>query len=214
MGDVLRTWGMKAAVIFALVFGFVNMGEAYTGPISLAGINLETNANEYLNSNGYRFLDKAYMTEFYVNADNSILVGLSKYGNVQFVDIYNPGPSTNRGIQVGMTLNDLKYAYGPIYSQADFRYNDRANTGSFSNVGASSYYNHVNYDYTKYTGYMVVTYQEPISSLQQGESADGVQFVVNRRNNRIALIHYYASMHKQQDLIMLADYHGLLSVVR
>ena len=43
--------------------------------------------------------------------------------------ILNPGYKTNKGIEVGMTENDLIYAYGPIYGESDRSFDLWKNSG-------------------------------------------------------------------------------------
>ena len=162
---------------------------AYTEKISLDGMNRLTNIYDYLNSNKYHFSVRINLGDIYLSQDESVIVTTGKgLNSLISIDVLAPGHATNKGIEVGMNWNDMIYAYGPAYPLEGFWQNHR----NEENCGL---YYPVKSEY--YSGYDIVNYESIVSSLLQGEDADGIEFLINRKtkNNFNSLLFEYAQTH-------------------
>ena len=180
------------SLAFIIMMGFNNSVESYTDDIDIEGMNRFADIYQYLNSNDYHFSTKTRLGDIYVSRDEAVIVTTPKgFNGLLFIDVLKPRHATNRVIEVGMTLDDIIRAYGSVYPMEGFwqYHRNEENCGMIYPI-KSKYY----------SGYDVVSYQEVISSLLQGESTDGINFLIDRKTKKIVLIHYYASMHRQVDL--------------
>ena len=169
-----------STLMFSIIFFSVNICSAMTDDVGVLG-GLETNNGlyEYLNSYNYRLwkADHRFLHhDMYINQDDSVIV--SVFNDIlDSIFILNPGYKTNKGIEVGMTENDLIYAYGPIYGESDRSFDLWKNSGGQVVK---------NYD-ENYSKYYSVEY---ISSANEG-----LEFIFDRHTRRIVLIRYQHNRH-------------------
>ncbi|MDY5214765.1 MAG: hypothetical protein SPH51_06130 [Megasphaera elsdenii] len=80
---------------------------------------------DYLNHNDYQLYHKDTNADAYIKNDNSLFMSIStdslggfwrKEGMLYTVIMMKPGYKTDKGIEVGMTLKQVKEAYGEIYA--------------------------------------------------------------------------------------------------
>ena len=133
-----------SAVVFTGMCSSVSY--AYTDDTHLLGTLEDTRGPiyDYLNSNNFHFYNKSNYTYTYIQKDNSLFIlitdGISGgsaplighngwLGGIMFL---KPGHKTNKGIAVGMKLDDLVKAYGNVYpmNRSDVYKND-INTGCY-----------------------------------------------------------------------------------
>ena len=161
--------------------------------MGLDGMNLNTKVMEYLNFNEFHFTFRDNVHDYYSSMDDGVIVTVAKStSKIRFVDVVKPGHPSNKGIEVGMDRDDVEKAYGKIYSLDEFKKNGDIKEEKYGVCYSMKKRDLSNYD--------EIDYQGPVSSLVQGESADGLIFVINRKTNKVVMISYYASMHMRKDL--------------
>ena len=104
------------AVFFLISFSFLNVSlcQAYTDDAGIiGGLDKTTPIYDYLNTYNYRLYlsDHRYSQhDMYINSDNAVLVSIwdDRLGAIY---ILKPGYATDKGIEVGMTLNMLMGKY-------------------------------------------------------------------------------------------------------
>ena len=137
----------------------------------LAGLEENNYWYEYLNMYNYRtwLSDHRYLKhDMYVSQDDSVIVSLFD-DRLNSIYILKKGYKTNKGIEVGMTANDMIYAYG-----------------KFSRGGNEN--GHLEgYGRDNYSGYYSVEY---VSS-----SNEGLSFIIDRQTQIIAMIRYQKNRH-------------------
>lgn len=198
---------IKRLTKIVLSIAFMLIGATSFAYVDDAGImnkfNYDNSMNmwNYLNENGFHFIKPKYDhqpgIDGYMKNDSSMLVliinndsyKLLQPGQLVQVVIIKPGIKTDKGIQVGSTINDVINAYGKVYDKVkvyDNRvpgiYKKEPNTGwhdSDVTVGMSahekSFYRLGYYDQDHHT----------------------VIFYINKKNNKVAAIsyHWWGDMH-------------------
>lgn len=163
MKRISKLFAVGALSVGLTFSGSLSLCQAYTDDAGvLNGVDKSTEADSYLNDNGYHFLKRQYSSDWYASSDNGVIIGVSNYnGSIYMIYILKAGHPSDKGIEVGMTLNDLEYAYGKAYKESDFnsytdydnfvRYNN--NAGDYYATSKSSgptYKNYFGYDYAEY----------------------------------------------------------------
>ena len=164
--------------------------------ITVDGVNKQTDIYSFLNGNKYHYTVTTWFGDVYASNDDAVLVTTGKGRNsLLHITVTKSGHATNRGIEVGKTLSDLIAAYGQVYHIDVFYKNrlDGENRGFYYPIKNKNY-----------TGYDVVCYQEPISSLLHGESADGINFVIHRKtkNSDDSLLQQYAQANRHRAIFV------------
>ena len=161
--------------------------------MSLDGMNLNTKVIEYLNFNEFHFTFKDNAHDYYSSMDDGVIVTVAKStSKIRFIDVVKPGHPSNKGIEVGMDRGDVEKAYGKIYSLEEYKNNRNIEEENYGVCYSMKKRDLSNYD--------EIDYQGAVSSLVQGESADGLIFVINRKTDKVVMISYYSSMHMRKDL--------------
>ena len=108
-----------------------------TGPISIHGFHRGKNYQTYLNDNGYEYIGNGIGDGLYRSRDGKIYVSTFRNeGQISYIDVVGSGYATNKGIEVGMTIQDLTNAYGNIYPSEGFweKHRNEEDAGMMSNV--------------------------------------------------------------------------------
>lgn len=170
----------KAVIILAIFLTLIFSHNCFAGTDDagvLAGLENNDNLFGYLNMYNYRtwLTDHRYSKhDMYISQDDSVIVSL--YNDMlDAIYILKSGYKTNKGIEVGMTLNDIKYTYGPIYNWSD--------TSKTFEIGGFM----VGYGRDKYTGYYAVEYESPKN--------EGLTFIIDKYTSIIAMIRYQKDRH-------------------
>ena len=101
-----------------------------------------------------------------------------------------PGYTTNKGISVGMTFNDVVYAYGKVYRNEPVDY--REIYGVYDDNSWSK----------NYSGYGVVEY---VSSQNEG-----LNFIFDKSTGKVVLIMYQSNRHGNSRAISYVEKYKLL----
>lgn len=163
----------------------------------LSGLDISaTKADEFLNTNGFSYIGRAgynphwsnerqyHGYDVYSSQDGSIITCWIEDRN-QLFNIYltKPGPKTDKGIEVGMSVVDIENRYGKIFTVQEVksrRYTDK-NFSVFNFKNAGEYL-----DFPpptgNYTGYQEIEF---VSS-----SNEGLSFIINKHTGKIVLIRY------------------------
>lgn len=166
----------------------------------LGGISRATDIFTYLNTYPYKlwqsnhkFAPSSY-NDLYLSEDKGVAVDLwnDRLGQIFLL---GPGYKTDKGIEVGMTVNDVEYAYGPIYvsSKAPRDYTQRY--GIYTDYGNDGYYK-------KYRAYGVIEYVSP--------NNEGLNFVIDKKTKKIVLIMYQANRHGNSPAMSYVKLYNLL----
>ena len=127
----------------------------------LGGLSVETNMHAYLNGYSYRIWksDHQYsIHDMYINKDDSVIVDLWN-GRLGHVYILKPNYTTDKGIAVGMDLQDIINAYGQ-YDEKWESYSENY-TGYVTIEYVSDSNEGLSFVLNKYTGEIVlIRYQE------------------------------------------------------
>ena len=192
---ILKCLMCLAAVLFAFN---LNTAQAQTDDARvLGGISRSTDIFTYLNTYPYKlwqsdhqFAPRVY-NDLYLSEDKGVAVDLwnDRLGQIFLLA---PGYKTDKGIEVGMTVNDVEYAYGPIYdfSKAPRDYTQRY--GIYSDNSHSK----------KYRAYGVIEYVSP--------NNEGLNFVIDKKTKKIVLIMYQANRHGNVTAMSYVDRYNLL----
>ena len=175
--------------------------QAYTDNAAvLAGVDRTTDIYSYLNANKYQLWSSkpSSQHDMYINVDSSVIVDIWN-DHLGHIYIMKPGYATDKGIEVGMTLNDLIYAYGTIYDSGNrnsvMQYSKDDRSGESFAVPDNDYYKN-------YSGYYYVEYVARDNS--------GLSFVLNKATKRIALIRYQSSRRGNTKVIEDVKRYNLL----
>ncbi|MCQ5209250.1 MULTISPECIES: hypothetical protein [Bacillota] len=194
---------LKGLICLATVlFAFnLNTTQAQTDDARvLGGISRSTDIFTYLNTYPYklwqsdhRFAPDIY-NDLYLSEDKCVAVDLWNDSLGQ-IFLLGPGYKTDKGIEVGMTMNDVEYAYGPIYdsSKAPRDYTQRY--GIYTDYGNDGYYK-------KYRAYGVIEYVSP--------NNEGLNFVIDKKTKKIVLIMYQANRHGNGTAMSYVKLYNLL----
>lgn len=163
----------------------------------LGGINRNTDIFTYLNTYPYslwqsnhKYAPSVY-NDLYLSQDKCVAVDLwnDRLGQIF---ILGPGYKTDKGIEVGMTVNDIEYAYGPIYMASKA---PRDYTKTYGTYNDNRYLK-------KYHDYGVIEYVSPQN--------EGLNFVINKKTKKIVLIMYQTNRHGNGTAMSYVDHYKLL----
>lgn len=192
-------------VIFLIGNGMINTSlcQAYTDDAGvIGGLDKTTPIYDYLNTYNYHLYksDHKYSQhDMYLSSDNAVLISIWN-DRLSAIYILKPGYATDKGIAVGMTINDIEYAYGKIYSgQNSYQYQEYNKAGIYhKNIGNAYYENYAGYDYVEYV------------------TADnsGLSFVINTRTGKVALIRYQGNRHGNTTVLEDIKQYGLLPYLK
>lgn len=173
-----------------------NVAEARTDDARvLGGIDQSTDIYTYLNT--YPFsLWRAYHDfdiyfDLYMSKDRCVVIDLAN-DKLYLIFILGEGYKTDKGIEVGMTVDDIENAYGPIYPE-DMEPRDLSLTYGVY---------HPN-DYARY--YKDYAYVEYASAKNEGLS-----FVIDKNTGKIVLIMYQVDRHGSSNVIQFMKEYNLL----
>jgi len=198
-------------LLSVFIFVFCSACEAMTGPISIHGFHRGKNYQTYLNDNGYEYIGNGIGDGLYRSRDGKIYVSTFRNeGQISYIDVVGSGYATNKGIEVGMTIQDLTNAYGNIYPSEGFweKHRNEEDAGMMSNVKDNPQYSR------SYSHYYFVSFGHWIATPTYWLGGDGneewISFIINKYTGRIEMIHYDASCYRRIDPILFADKYGLL----
>ena len=162
----------------------------------LGGVDKDTDVYSYLNSYPYHLVsaDHRYVAhDLYASDDNCVLVDVwdNRVGQVFLVA---PGYTTNKGISVGMTFNDVVYAYGKVYRDEPADY--REIYGVYDDNSWSK----------NYSGYGVVEYVSPHN--------EGLNFIFDKSTGKVVLIMYQSNRHGNSRAMAYVEKYKLLPYKR
>ena len=95
-----------------------------------------------------------------------------------------------------MTMNDVEYAYGPIYDSGKEPQDYTQRYGTYMDYGDDGYYK----NYRDYDG--VIEYVSPEN--------EGLNFVINKHTKKIVLIMYQVNRHGNGTAMSYIDLYKLL----
>lgn len=184
--------------ITALTFFGSNIAQARTDDARvLGGIDWNTDIFTYLNTYPYNlwqsnheFAPSSY-NDLYLSEDKCVAVDLWN-DHLGQIFILGPGYKTDKGIEVGMTANDVENAYGPIYFPKDEPKDYTSTYGVYYDNSHSMHYR----------GYGFIEYVSPRN--------EGINFVINKKTKRIVLIMYQANRHGNGGVMSYIQIYNLL----
>lgn len=148
---MLKKW---VSVVFTVAYTMI--GTTALAYVDDAGVMDYFNYNndqylyDYFNNNDYRFYNKSQKADAYIKNDNSLFMTISnnsleglwrQAGMLYQIVIMKPGYKTDKGIEVGMTLNQVKTAYGELCTSGQ--------TDVYRNEPHTGYYLEGVYNYKK-----------------------------------------------------------------
>lgn len=181
-----------AITVSLLPFGVARALTDDTGVID--GLNQDVDAYSYLNTYNYH-LWKSSSRFLYASEDNQVLIAVSTQMKLRNIFILGGGYKTDKGIQVGDSMDEVLKIYGPVYD--DYHMWSYANTGAIIN-----YYDNDYYRKAGYSGYLEVYYRDLRNS--------AIYFIINRYTKKVALIMYQADMHGASHGVPTVAYYDLL----
>lgn len=182
----------KFLMCFTLVFSVfgLNVAQARTDNARvLGGISRDIDIFNYLNTYSYHIWKsnhKYSSNDLYISKDKCVAVNLWNDLLGQ-VFLMAPGYTTDKGIAVGMTVNDIAYAYGPIYDYDNEPRDYKKTYGTYKK----------NHNYKNYRGYGAIEYVS--------DQNEGLNFVIDKKTNKIVLIMYQANRHGDGDVLAYVD---------
>ncbi len=185
-------------VITAFTFFNLNIAQAGTDDARvLGGIDWNTDIFTYLNTYPFSLWKSNHMyapssyNDLYLSKDRCVAVDLwnDRLGQIF---ILAPGYKTDKDIEVGMTVNDIEYAYGPVYDSKDEPQNDTAAYGVY----------HDNNNNPHYRKYGFIEYVSPRN--------EGINFVIDKKTKRIVLIMYQMNRHGNGSVMSYVQFYKLL----
>lgn len=145
---------------------------------------------DYLNANDYRFYNHFSdgREDAYIKNDNSIFMVIANKGNypilpgqMHSVIILKPGITTDKGIQVGSTLQDVVNAYGKIYpAYRQDVYDNDIDTGHYRET-SHSYVNQSGRH--RYQAFFEINYFD--------KDQRQIQILVSKDSKRVVAIRYW-----------------------
>ncbi len=145
----------------------------------LGGLEKNDNLYNYLNMYHYRLWKADHrfsQHDMYISQDDAVIVSIFD-DKLNAIFILKSGYQTNKGIEVGMTANDMIRGYVPVYEDSDYTFDAWHSQGG-QVVG--------NYD-SNYAKYFSVEY---IS-----KENEGLDFIFDKYTGKIVLIRYQRNRH-------------------
>lgn len=176
----------------------VNIAQARTDDARvLGGIDSYTDIFTYLNTYPYKLWQSNHKygysnySDLYISEDKGVAVDLwnDRLGQIF---ILGPGYKTDKDIEIGMTVNDIIYAYGPIYVSGK---EPRDYTETYGTYHDNSYSK-------KYRAYGVIEYVSPRN--------EGINFVIDKTTGKIVLIMYQVNRHGNGGAMSYVERYHLL----
>ena len=195
---------LKGLMFLATVLFAFNLNTAQTQTDDarvLGGISKSTDIFTYLNTYPYKLWQSDHQfapdiyNDLYLSEDKCVAVDLwnDRLGQIFLL---GPGYKTDKGIEVGMTMNDVEYAYGPIYDSGKEPQDYTQRYGTYMDYGDDGYYK----NYRDYDG--VIEYVSPEN--------EGLNFVINKHTKKIVLIMYQVNRHGNGTAMSYIDLYKLL----
>lgn len=187
----------KIAVLLFLLFMTIGSNLAFAGTDDarvLGGISRETNIYTYLNTYPYSLWKSNHQysnNDLYLSKDHCVAVDLWDDVLGQ-IFLLGPGYATDKGIEVGMEIKDIVRAYGPFYADGKEPKDRTLTFGIY----------HDNQYSKKYRAYSFIEYVAPKN--------EGINFVLDKKTNKIILIMYQANRHGNGNVMEYVDYYKLL----
>ena len=185
---------MRRTVILFLAIAICSMASYANAYIDdakvLGGLSSKTDMYKYLNYYGYRIWlsnHRYSIHDMYINQDDSVIVDTWN-GHLGHVYILKPNYTTNKGVSVGMTLQDIFNAYGEYSSE-----------GGVQEI-------HYNDYYKDDSGYITIEYVS--------EANEGLFFVLNKYTKKIVLIRYQSNRHGNSTVLADVKEYNLLPYLR
>lgn len=204
---MLKKWIQIILTTICMMIGTTTF--AYSDDVGVMGqFNYDNSMYmyDYLNSNDYRFYNHFGGTkEGYMKNDNSIFMVLANKGDnpiqpgqMDSVFILKPGIFTDKGIQVGDTLQKLITTYGKVYDRARSDiYNNDPNTGYF----AKNVYDYLNGRKVAHFRYYVIGYFD--------REKRQIQFIVSQSTQKVVAIRYWRYNQYDTNLPGIIGYYRL-----
>lgn len=189
-------------LLMCLLVGFsffnLNTAQARTDDARvLGGIDQYTDIFTYLNTYPYslwqsdhKYAPSSY-NDLYLSKDKCVAIDLWE-DRLGQIFILAPGYKTDKDIEVGMTVNDIEYAYGPIYSSNNEPRDYTKTYGIYYDNRSSK--NYRNYGYIEYVS----------------PRNEGINFVINKKTKRIVLIMYQVNRHGNGSVMSYVKRYNLL----
>lgn len=201
MDTQLKSLALSAV---SLVLGMMLNATAWaytddTGVID--GLNQDVDAENYINQYHFnRWND--HNKNLYGSSDGEVVIYINEYTNKVFeVFLLGGDYSTDKGIKVGDSAQDVINAYGPVYPMSnygEYDYSLEANAGRVHTYPPKYYPN--------YAGYIEYEYFDSRNS--------AIYFIINKYTQKIILIVYQGNRHGSYDGIWSAKSSGLLPYLR
>ncbi len=195
---IFKLFGLS--IICLLCMGYIRTSYvfAYVDDAKiLSGLDPEKVVGDaYLNANGFHYVGKSsYKPRWgnnqviyrdhgiYSTSDGSVITvwyeSINRLGNIYLV---KPGPKTDKGIEVGMSVSDIERRYGKIFTAQEVKAHQAADKNfSVFKYNAGEYL-----DFPRptgnYTGYQEIEFVS--------KSNEGLSFIINKHNQKIVLIRY------------------------
>ncbi len=210
---------LKKWVSVCLTVACMTIGTTALAYVDDAGVMDQFNYNndqylyDYFNNNDYRFYNKSQKADAYIKNDNSLFMTISnnsleglwrQAGMLYQIVIMKPGYKTDKGIEVGMTLNQVKTAYGELCTSGQ--------TDVYRNEPHTGYYLEGVYNYkTKYGDqekfkYYMISYFD--------RNHHWVEFLVDKSSKKVKAIGYFygephSGISNNRSLVYAIDGWGL-----
>lgn len=172
---------------------------------------------DYFNHNDYQLYHKDTNADAYIKNDNSLFMSIStdslggfwrKEGMLYTVIMMKPGYKTDKGIEVGMNLKQVKEAYGEIYASKQINiYKNNPNTGYYLE-GVYNFKTKYG-DQEKFKYYMISYFDR---------NHHWVEFLVDKSSKKVRAIGYFYGeprfgINNNNDLVHEIDGWGLWPIV-
>lgn len=183
-------------VVFSLLS--LNIAQAQTDDARvLGGIDLDTDIFTYLNTHPYTLWKADHSNapinyfDSYMSKDKCVLITLG-HDFLRNIFILGPGYKTDKGIEIGMTIDDIKRAYGPLYT---YQTQPQDHTQTYG------IYNDNRYS-KKFFNYITIEYVSPKN--------EGLEFVIDKATGKIILIRYQSDRHGGSGVLNAAEFENVL----
>lgn len=188
----------------SLIIGMMLNGIAWaytddTGVID--GLNQDVESKSYIDQYHFnRWND--HNKNLYGSSDGEVVIYTNGYTNRIFeVFLLGRDYSTDKGIKVGDSEQNVIKAYGPVYPMSEYDeydYSLEVNAGRVHTYPAKYYPN--------YAGYIEYEYFDSRNS--------AIYFIINKYTQKVVLIVYQGNRHGSSDGIWAAKNNGLLPYLR
>ena len=191
-------WAGLTLTCFACLFYPVYESNALTDDTGIiAGLNRDVNTYEYLNNYNYHRWQPDNRC-VYASQDNKVLITVT-YDQSRLTSAFILGGdyTTDKGIKVGDSAEDVIAAYGPVYK--DY------NKWRYANTGELHTYKGGHYEQAHLGGYIEYAYSDIRNS--------GIYFIINKHTQKVVLIMYQSNRHGASNGVPSAEFYGLLPML-